>query len=131
MRGNLYSETFRSLGACVDSLAEYRIDLNTDKKLDQRTYNTPIASEVAAIWVEGTDLARRFQRSITLYRDNNERYGIHATQSCYDPLSYPLFFPKGELRWHPNIPKRGVNWEVAQRSRASSSDDPGTIMLVF
>ncbi|KAK9073844.1 hypothetical protein SSX86_006438 [Deinandra increscens subsp. villosa] len=26
---------------------------------------------------------------------------------CYDPLSYPLFFPNGEEGWHPNIPRQG------------------------
>ncbi|XP_010229584.1 uncharacterized protein LOC100832196 [Brachypodium distachyon] len=131
MRGNPYSQTFRSLGDHAGSLAEYRIDLNTDKKLDQRTYNTPIASEVAAIWVEGTDLARRFERSITLYGDNDERYGIQATHGCYDPLSYPLFFPKGQLGWHPNIPKRGVNWELGQQSRDDDdSEETGNRLCV-
>ncbi|XP_010236572.1 uncharacterized protein LOC100821317 [Brachypodium distachyon] len=128
MRGNPYSTTFRNLGTHAGSLAKYRIDLKTDKKLDQRTYNTPIASEVAAIWVEGTDLARRFKRSITLYGDNDERYSIQATHGCYDPLSYPLFFPKGQLGWHPNIPKRGVLWELAQRSR--DDDDSGTTTAI-
>lgn len=28
---------------------------------------------------------------------------------CYDPLSYPLFFPNGESGWHPNIPRQGVS----------------------
>ncbi|XP_022008025.1 uncharacterized protein LOC110907339 [Helianthus annuus] len=28
---------------------------------------------------------------------------------CYDPLSYPLFFPNGEAGWHPNIPRNGVS----------------------
>uniref|UniRef100_A0A452ZER7 Uncharacterized protein n=1 Tax=Aegilops tauschii subsp. strangulata TaxID=200361 RepID=A0A452ZER7_AEGTS len=32
-----------------------------------------------------------------LYGDNNEKYSIHATDGCYDPLSYPLFFPRGSL----------------------------------
>jgi hypothetical protein len=122
LRGNPYSEQFRSLGTYKDNLQDYRIELNTDKKLDQRRYNLPVSSEVAAIWVEGSDLANRFKRSITLYGDNNERHSIQATQGCYDPLSYPLFFPKGELGWHPNIPKRDTPWHVAQLSREDRDD---------
>jgi hypothetical protein len=36
MRANPYSETLRTLGAHWDNLQEYRIELNTDQKLDQR-----------------------------------------------------------------------------------------------
>ena len=72
LKENLYSQQFRSLGAHKDNLDDYRIDLNTDKRLDQRRYNRPVSSEVAAIWVEGTDLAKRFDRRITLCGNNNE-----------------------------------------------------------
>ncbi|XP_073362834.1 uncharacterized protein [Aegilops tauschii subsp. strangulata] len=59
LKENPYSQQFRSLGAHKDNLDDYRIDLNTDKRLDQRRYNRPLSSEVAAIWVEGNDLAKR------------------------------------------------------------------------
>ena len=49
LRGNPYSKQFRSLGAHKDNLQDYRIEFNTDQKLDQRKYNLPISSEVAAI----------------------------------------------------------------------------------
>jgi hypothetical protein len=134
LRGNPYSEKFRSLGAHRDNLQDYRIELNTDQKLDQRRYNLPVSSEVAAIWVEGNDLANRFKRSITLYGDNNERHSIQATQGCYDPLSYPLFFPKGELGWHPNIStnKESIRpWYVAcsviSLSRPSANAGPAQL----
>src|SRR6266542_3540713 len=129
LRGNPYSQQFRSLGTHKDNLQDYRIELNTDKNLDQRRYNTPVSSEVAAIWVEGSDLANRFKRSITLYGNNNDRYNIHATHGCYHPLSYPLFFPKGELGWHPNLPKRDVPWHVAQLPRVGRDDDSGSPII--
>jgi hypothetical protein len=110
------------LDAHRDNLQDYRIELNADKKLDQRRYNLPVSSEVAAIWVEGNDLANRFKHSITLYGNNNER-SIQATEGCYDPLSYPLFFPRGELGWHPNIPKHEIPWHVAQPSREDREDE--------
>jgi hypothetical protein len=126
MKGNPYSEQLRSMGAHRDELEDYRIELNTDQKLDQRRYNLPVSSEVAAIWVEGSDLTNRFKRSITLCGNNNERYSIQATHGCYDPLSYPLFFPKGELGWHPNLPKLDVPWHVAQLPRRGRNDDSGS-----
>jgi hypothetical protein len=60
LKENPYSKQFRRLGAQQENLDEYRIELKTDQKLDQRIYNKPISDEVAAIWVEGNNLARRF-----------------------------------------------------------------------
>ena len=38
--------------------------------------------------------------------------------SGYDALSYPLFFPRGELGWHANIPKVGVSMDEVDAYRA-------------
>jgi hypothetical protein len=111
------------LGAHRENLEDYCIELNTYKKQEQRKYNLPVSSEVAAIWIEGSDLRNSFKRSIVLYGDNNERHILEATQGCYDPLSYPLFLPKGELGWHPNIPKRNTPWHIAQLSREDREDE--------
>jgi hypothetical protein len=124
LRDNPYSETFRNLGQ-VEDMDEYRIVLNTDYKLDQRTYNTPLTSEVAALWIEGNELHRHFDRGITLYGNNNTYYSIRPHHGCYDPLSYPLFFPRGELGWHPEIPKQGVSINQIRRSGSANPDNPG------
>ncbi|XP_073362457.1 uncharacterized protein [Aegilops tauschii subsp. strangulata] len=99
LRENPYSQQFRSLGAHKENLEEYRIDLNIDQKLDQRRYNRPVSSEVAAIWVEGSDLANRFNRSITLYGDNNEKYKGNSRLRvsirdyyCYRLQTRPMIF---------------------------------------
>ena len=123
LKENPYSQQFRSLGAHKDNLDDYRIDLNTDKRLDQRRYNRPLSSEVAAIWVEGNDLAKRFDRRITLCGNNNERHSIRVTSGAYDPLSYPLFYPRGELGWHPKLPKRNVPLEVVLNPQLVHDDD--------
>nr|XP_045088631.1 uncharacterized protein LOC120973325 [Aegilops tauschii subsp. strangulata] len=123
LKENPYSQQFRSLGAHKDNLDDYRIDLNTDKRLDQRRYNRPLSSEVAAIWVEGNDLAKRFDRRITLCGNNNERHSIRVTSGAYDPLSYPLFYPRGELGWHPKLLKRNVTEEVVLHSQLVHDDD--------
>ena len=48
LRGNPYSEHLRTMGH-VDNLDDYRIALNLDQTLNQKTYNTPLTSEVAAV----------------------------------------------------------------------------------
>lgn len=99
-----YSEQFRSLGQAED-LKNYRVMLNLDQKLDQRTYNASITSKVAAVWVEGKERRKTFDKGVILHGNNNEIQGIRSYHACYDPLSYPLFFPRAELIWHTDKPK--------------------------
>jgi hypothetical protein len=54
-RDNPYSQQLRSLGQ-TDHLEDYRVILNLDQRLDQRTYNVLSVSEVAIIWIEGSEL---------------------------------------------------------------------------
>ncbi|KAI3725246.1 hypothetical protein L1987_65027 [Smallanthus sonchifolius] len=77
-------------------------------ELDQRVYNRPTTSEVAGIWVEGNDNITSYKRSIVVYGRSEYSQTIQPYFGCYDPLSYPLFFPNGESGWHPNIPRQGV-----------------------
>jgi hypothetical protein len=107
LRENPYSEQFRSLGQ-AQNLEDYRIILNLDQRLDQRVYNAPITSEVAAVWIEGNERRNTFDKNIILHGKNNEIQGIQSYHGCYDRLSYAIFFPRGELGWHPDIPKVGV-----------------------
>lgn len=87
---NPYVKIFRSLGS-VPNLDEYKIELNTDIALDQRVYNAPTTSQVAAIWVEGNDPQSHFDRNIMVYGVSDRPQYIKAYHGCYDPLSYPLF----------------------------------------
>ena len=54
MLGNPYSEHLRSMGQ-VENLEDCHVALNRDPWLDQRTYNVPTTSEVAAVWIEGSE----------------------------------------------------------------------------
>ncbi|XP_048541322.1 uncharacterized protein LOC125520438 isoform X2 [Triticum urartu] len=63
---NPYAQVLKSLGS-VPNLDEYRISLNTDINLDQRRYNAPMTSQVAAIWVEGSDPKNCFDRSVVVH----------------------------------------------------------------
>jgi hypothetical protein len=118
LRDNPYSEHLRSMGQ-VEDVEEYCITLNLDQRLDQRRYNAPTTSEVAAVWVEGSERRRQFDHSVILQGKNRDIYGIKSYHGCYDPLSYPLFFPRGELGWHTDIPKKNVPYETAMAARAT------------
>ncbi|KAI3735759.1 hypothetical protein L6452_15271 [Arctium lappa] len=74
----------------------------------QRVYNRPTTSKVAGIWVEGNDNITAYRRSIVVYGRSNYSKKIEHHYGCYDPLSYPLFFPNGESGWHARIPRHGV-----------------------
>jgi hypothetical protein len=103
LEDNPYVQTFKSIGS-VPNLEEYRISLNTDIRLDQRRYNAPTASQVAAMWVEGSDPQNTFDRQVVLYGKGDRPIYIRAYYGCYDPLAYPLFFPRGETGWNRWIP---------------------------
>ncbi|GJY67418.1 ATP-dependent DNA helicase PIF1 [Tanacetum coccineum] len=45
----------------------------------------------------------------------------YAYFACYDPLSYPMFFPNGEAGWHKRIPREGVDI----RELIDDDDDDG------
>jgi hypothetical protein len=48
LHDNPYLQQLRSVGQ-AEHLEDYRVTLNLDQRLDQRTYNVPSASEVAAV----------------------------------------------------------------------------------
>jgi hypothetical protein len=68
---------------------------------DQRTHNLPQQSEVAVVLVE--DGNARHHRDLLLYTTDRRLMQIFETSAWYDPLQYPLLFPRGELGWTPNI----------------------------
>jgi hypothetical protein len=130
LRENPYSEHLRSMGH-VENLDDYRITLNLDQSLNQKTYNTPITSEVAAVWIEGSERRGQFSKSVMLHGKDRSSHGIRSYHGCYDALSYPLFFPRGELGWHANIPKVGVSmgevdaYRATHRASNANDEDAG------
>ena len=113
---NPYSDHLRPMGQ-VENISDYHIEFNLDQKLDQRVYNKPLTSEVAAVWIEGSEHRGQFDNSVVLHGKDRSWKGIRSYHGCYDPLSYPLFFPKGELGWHNCIPKVGVTNKEVNKAR--------------
>uniref|UniRef100_A0A0E0C2M4 Uncharacterized protein n=1 Tax=Oryza meridionalis TaxID=40149 RepID=A0A0E0C2M4_9ORYZ len=115
----------------VQNLDEYRISLNTNIILDQRVYNAPTASQVAAIWVEGNNPQNIFDRSVVVYgREERPRY-IKAYHRCYDPLSYPLFFPAAEVGWNRFLPYNGDPLNEHPFADAAEQPDSGRLFHQF
>jgi hypothetical protein len=97
--------------------------------LNQKTYNTPLTLEVAAVWIEGSERQGQFSKCVMLHGKDRSSNDISSYHGCYDALSYPLFFPRGELGWHANIPKVGVSmdevdaYRVTHRANNSNDED--------
>jgi len=134
LHGNPYSQRLGSMGH-VENLDDYHIVLNLDQTLDQRRYNTPISTEVAAVWIEGSERGSQFSNSVMLHGKDRSRHCIRSCHGCYDALPYPLFFPKGELGWHANIPKAGITMGEVEEYRAThrksdeNDDEQGWLSL--
>nr|KAJ0225779.1 hypothetical protein LSAT_V11C100038380 [Lactuca sativa] len=105
---NPYITTFRSLRE-LGPLDNYRVTLNASVELDQRVFNRPTTSEVVGIWVKGNDNITTYKRSIVVYGRSDCSTQIQPYEGCYDPLSYPLFFPNGESGWDGKIARDGVS----------------------
>jgi hypothetical protein len=110
LKGNPYSEGLKTMGQLEDA-DDYRISLNLDPQKDQISYNLPMASEVAAVWVEGQGRLRQFDRGVCLHGKDCQITRIQSYNASYDPLAYPLFFPRGELGWHTDISKTKFRYE--------------------
>lgn len=129
LSSNPYVHVFRSLGS-IPNLGEYKIELNTNIALDQRVYNAPTASQVAAIWVDGSDPRGHFNRSIMVYGISDRPQYIKAYHGCYDPLSYPLFFPNGEVGWNLDLPRVSRRARTSMHNELNAFDEEGRFFII-
>jgi hypothetical protein len=60
----------------VENLADYHIALNLDQMLNKKTYNKPLTSKVAAVWVEGSAWRGQFSKSVMLHVKDRSSHGI-------------------------------------------------------
>ena len=118
LESNPYTRFFKSLRD-VANLENHRIVLNSNPNLDQRVYNLPTSSQVAAIWTESKDAPVEKGPQIQVYSHSNTSHRIHHYFSLYDPLQYPLLFPRGEPGWHHGILR---NSDSGKRKCEASND---------
>ncbi|XP_071901098.1 uncharacterized protein [Coffea arabica] len=107
MKNNPYACFFRSLRH-VPNLESHQIVLKTHCDSDQRVFNKPTVSQVAALWVEGEGAEQTYSRHIQVYTNGGESRRVQYYYGCYDPLQYPLLFPLGETGWQPGIRRSGT-----------------------
>ncbi|XP_028097227.1 uncharacterized protein LOC114297068 [Camellia sinensis] len=105
---NPYSIFFRRLEH-IDHLNSVQIIIKSDVSLDQRVYNQPSASQVAAIWSETDVLTKEISRDIVVHQISSHSEKVQWYFGCYDPLQYPLLFPYGESGWHYGIDRVDKN----------------------
>ncbi|XP_020245001.1 uncharacterized protein LOC109823124 [Asparagus officinalis] len=117
LKDNPYATVLRSLRD-LESFKDIRVCIATNTKLDQRVYNTPTSNEVAAIWIEGNNSNVPFEREIVIHEHSGQRHYVKHYYGCYDPLQYPLLFPKGESGWHQNIMK--IDCSISKQNNNSS-----------
>uniref|UniRef100_A0A915MDK8 Major sperm protein n=1 Tax=Meloidogyne javanica TaxID=6303 RepID=A0A915MDK8_MELJA len=65
-------------------------------------YNVPKANEVAAVYVPGADGEVPDAKIVVRERGKELRI-LNSTNEMVSPMTYPLFFPRGTLGWHPDI----------------------------
>ncbi|XP_027177834.1 uncharacterized protein LOC113776981 [Coffea eugenioides] len=105
LEANPYAKFFRNLRE-IPNLDNYYIVLKTLPGVDQRVYNRPTTSQVAALWVEGQQNGETSRRDIRVHTHSGTSKNIQYYYGCYDPLQYSILFPFGDLGWHQGIPKK-------------------------
>ncbi|XP_071926249.1 uncharacterized protein [Coffea arabica] len=87
MKANPYACFFRSLRN-VPNLDSCQIVLKTFCDTDQRVFNKPTASQVAALWVEGDESNSGYARHIQVYTKDGQQRRVQYYYRCYDALQY-------------------------------------------
>jgi hypothetical protein len=79
----------------------------------------PLTSEVAIVWLTGVSVKANLSiYSVLLQGKDWSIHDICSYNACYNPLSYPPFFPRGDLGWYNCIPKVGVTMAQVEEARA-------------
>ena len=103
---NPYVTVFRQVSNLLrsDPLIDLKLVITNDRTKDSRRYNTPNASEVAAIMIGDGQEIEHQKRDIILRPYEGGLQRISEIHPSYAPLHYVLMFPRGEDGWHPYIP---------------------------
>jgi len=124
---NPYVNIFRQAGNLLkcDPLLDLRLVIINNRTKDSRRYNTPSASEVAAIIIGDGQETQYQNRDIVLRPYEGALQRISEIHPSYAPLHYVLMFPRGENGWHPNIStyNESIRIHDEEISETNSGDD--------
>ncbi|XP_074303199.1 uncharacterized protein LOC141637624 [Silene latifolia] len=125
MNANPYATFFRSLRK-LNISEESRIVIRADPTHDQRTHNAPLASQVAAIWIEDGGSSEPLRHDIVVYARSGYSHHVLHYYACYDLLRYPLLFLNGDTGWH----RRVYKYNNSRRRREPCSTFPINEILI-
>ncbi|GAA0164749.1 hypothetical protein LIER_39850 [Lithospermum erythrorhizon] len=97
MKLNPYAE-FLNNASTLENIDDYHIVIRSDLGLDQRTYNKPMCTKVAGMWLENEsdDGSQSELWEIRVYTKSGISHIVKYYYGCYDLLQYVLIFPHGE-----------------------------------
>ncbi|CAG8847862.1 1535_t:CDS:2, partial [Racocetra persica] len=75
-RSNPFIANFRLIFS-LDNIDNLCLYIKADHGLDQRIYNMPTASQVAAVWIEGNNPTNYARRDIIVHSRTQGDYGWH------------------------------------------------------
>ncbi len=103
---NPYVNNFRQVGNLLkyNPSLDLKLIITNSRTKDPRRYNTPSASEVAAIIIGTGQEIEHHNRDIVLQPHQGGMQQISEIHCAYASLHYVLMFPRGEDGWHPHIP---------------------------
>src|SRR6266542_3961260 len=107
---NPYIQNFRQVKNLIQAneTAKISILIHSDRSQDQRRYNAPIASDVAAIMIGDSYNIDPSNRDILLKLHDRDLQRISEFYPSYDSLHYVLLFSKDDDSWHIDIPLAGT-----------------------
>ena len=118
---NPYVKQFRSARERFDTNPEdaFHMRIISDRLTDGRTYNAPMASEVAAL-IHGDFNLDMDKRDIVLQQHSGKLMRINEIHASYLALQYPLLFTYGEVGFRLGI-KKGVTEATKKQKKATIS----------
>ncbi|CAF2057482.1 unnamed protein product [Brassica napus] len=118
---NPYVKQFRSARERFDTNPEdaFHMRIISDRLTDGRTYNAPMASEVAAL-IPGDFNLDMDKRDIVLQQHSGKLMRINEIHASYLALQYPLLFTYGEDGFRLGI-KKGVTEATKKQKKATIS----------
>eukprot|EP00794_Sanderia_malayensis_P017121 gene17121-biopygen14740 len=113
---NPYAQEYQHIGEILQQQQEHAAAANkpiptfdmiiTSRANQDRRYDNPAASEIAAIYSTKDGAAPDpSERTMHVHRRDSYLIHINATNPTADPLTYPLLFPFGEHGWGTTITK--------------------------
>ena len=102
-RDNPYAQMFHFLKDSVREASNVELRFTVDNAFDQRRYNVPSVSEIAAVFTNDSGAPPGRFDFIVYSKSNGSMVKISYLNPHSDPMCYPLLFPCGDAGWRPGM----------------------------